>query len=187
MACMPGSDPAPLPRLGEVFFDVRGESRSMRLSWYANTGVAVFSIWQGGTCTGTFRLPIDDLTRLVDSLRRGTLGGQDDESTGPIPLSSQRPRLAIGAAPSEPFTGMMTALTDDQVAAYGLPKGRQSGAFATIGTKSALSRNGAEPVSLNGYTAGAQASAGDEYSTDPFYGTAQLNGSGQLNGEFRVR
>jgi hypothetical protein len=27
----------------------------MRLSWYADTGVAVFSIWQGGTCTGTFR------------------------------------------------------------------------------------------------------------------------------------
>ena len=53
---MSASDAAPLPRLGEIFFDVRGSSRSMRLSWYSNTGVAVFSIWQGGTCTGTFRL-----------------------------------------------------------------------------------------------------------------------------------
>ena len=105
---MSASDAAPLPRLGEIFFDVRGSSRSMRLSWYSNTGVAVFSIWQGGTCTGTFRLPMDDLTRLVDSLRRGVPGGQADEDSGPMALGGQRPRLAIGAAPAEPFTGMMS-------------------------------------------------------------------------------
>jgi hypothetical protein len=74
MGSMSASDAAPLPRLGEVYFDVRGESRSMRLSWYADTGVAVFSIWQGGTCTGTFRLPIADLPRMVEALRRGPQG-----------------------------------------------------------------------------------------------------------------
>jgi hypothetical protein len=68
---MSASDAAPLPRLGEVFFDVRGDSRSMRLSWYADTGVAVFSIWQGGRCTGTFRLSIDDLPRMIETLQRG--------------------------------------------------------------------------------------------------------------------
>lgn len=71
---MSASDAAPLPRLGEVFFDVRGNSRTMRLSWYAETGVAVFSIWQGGMCTGTFRLPIDDLPRMVEILQRGPHG-----------------------------------------------------------------------------------------------------------------
>src|ERR1700747_2398425 len=71
MGSMSASDAAPLPRLGEVFFDVRGSSRSMRLSWYADTGVAVFSIWQGGMCTGTFRLPIDDLPRMIETLQRG--------------------------------------------------------------------------------------------------------------------
>ena len=71
---MSASDAAPLPRLGEVFFDVRGNSRSMRLSWYADTGVAVFSIWQGGMCTGTFRLAIADLPRMVETLRRGPAG-----------------------------------------------------------------------------------------------------------------
>src|ERR1039458_4968247 len=74
MGSMSASDAAPLPRLGEVFFDVRGDSRSMRLSWYADTGVAVFSIWQGGTCTGTFRLPMDDLARMIEALRRGPQG-----------------------------------------------------------------------------------------------------------------
>lgn len=74
IAAMSASDAAPLPRLGEVFFDVRGDSRSMRLSWYADTGVAVFSIWQGGRCTGTFRLPIDDLPRMIEILRDGPPG-----------------------------------------------------------------------------------------------------------------
>jgi hypothetical protein len=68
---MSASDAAPLPRLGEVFFDVRGSSRSMRLSWYADTGIAVFSIWQGGRCTGTFRLPMEDLARMTEILQRG--------------------------------------------------------------------------------------------------------------------
>ena len=82
MGSMSASDAAPLPRLGEVYFDVRGESRSMRLSWYADTGVAVFSIWQGGTCTGTFRLPIADLPRMVEALQRGP-HGDAGEAGGP--------------------------------------------------------------------------------------------------------
>jgi hypothetical protein len=82
MGSMSASDAAPLPRLGEVFFDVRGESRSMRLSWYADTGVAVFSIWQGGTCTGTFRLPIADLSRMVEALQRGPHGRDEGTDEG---------------------------------------------------------------------------------------------------------
>jgi len=64
-------DAVPLPREGEVFFDVRGESRTMRLSWYADSAVAVFSIWQGNRCTGTFRLPFGDLVRMVETLEAG--------------------------------------------------------------------------------------------------------------------
>ena len=75
-------EPAPLPRLGEVFFDVRGNSRSMRLSWYADTGVAVFSIWQAGMCTGTFRLPIADLGRMIELLQRGPT----PRRRGPVPV-----------------------------------------------------------------------------------------------------
>jgi hypothetical protein len=85
MGTMSASDAAPLPRLGEVFFDVRGNSRSMRLSWYADTQVAVFSIWQGGMCTGTFRLAIADLPRMVETLQRGPGGQQaawDHEQPG---------------------------------------------------------------------------------------------------------
>ncbi len=81
------SDPAPLPRLGEVFFDVRGNSRSMRLSWYADTGVAVFSIWQAGMCTGTFRLPMADLSRMIEILERGPA----PQARGQAPVGGSRP------------------------------------------------------------------------------------------------
>ena len=79
---MSASDAAPLPRLGEVFFDVRGNSRSMRLSWYADTGVAVFSIWQGGVCTGTFRLPMGELARMIEILQRGPQRRPQSEAEG---------------------------------------------------------------------------------------------------------
>src|SRR5271155_5380246 len=98
MGSMSASDAAPLPRLGEVFFDVRGSSRTMRLSWYADTGVAVFSIWQGGTCTGTFRLPMDDLPRLIDSLRRGSAGNVRNPEAAEAPVTGARDRLALGAS-----------------------------------------------------------------------------------------
>ena len=96
MGSMSASDAAPLPRLGEVFFDVRGNSRSMRLSWYADTGVAVFSIWQGGTCTGTFRLPMDDLARMIESLQRGPQGQR---------AGREAPREAGREAPGRPASG----------------------------------------------------------------------------------
>ena len=97
MGTMSASDAAPLPRLGEVFFDVRGSSRSMRLSWYADTGVSVFSIWQGGTCTGTFRLPMEELPRLIDALQRGGLAPDPRDPRGSGAYASQLP-----GAPTDP-------------------------------------------------------------------------------------
>jgi hypothetical protein len=93
MGSMSASDAVPLPRLGEVFFDVRGSSRSMRLSWYADTGISVFSIWQGGTCTGTFRLPQEELPRLIDALQRGMY--PDPRGTGGFPRQ-------LPGAPTDP-------------------------------------------------------------------------------------
>jgi hypothetical protein len=110
---MSASDAAPLPRLGEVFFDVRGSSRSMRLSWYADTGVAVFSIWQGGMCTGTFRLPIGDLPRMIEILERGPdeprsrarsrengWGGREPAGTGQREVPGRRSRYPD---PDDPY------------------------------------------------------------------------------------
>ena len=102
MGSMSSSDAAPLPRLGEVFFDVRGNSRSMRLSWYADTGVAVLSIWQGGMCTGTFRLAIADLPRMVQTLQRGPVAARP-EWDGEAPGAEPEPaRVRMRAMPPLP-------------------------------------------------------------------------------------
>lgn len=60
----------PFPGDGEVFFDPR-PGRAMRLSWHVDEGIAVLSLWQGASCTGTFRLPIAEVPDLVDALVRG--------------------------------------------------------------------------------------------------------------------
>jgi hypothetical protein len=60
---------APLPAAGEVFLDARGGERALRLSWHDEAGVVVLSLWAGGTCTGSFRLPLDDVPHLVATLR----------------------------------------------------------------------------------------------------------------------
>ena len=110
MGTMSASDAAPLPRLGEVFFDVRGNSRSMRLSWYADTGVAVFSIWQGGMCTGTFRLAIADLPRMIETLQRGPSGqrAEWDDSMAADEMAADEPGFpepmdATAAVPMAPL------------------------------------------------------------------------------------
>jgi hypothetical protein len=63
----------------------------MRVSWYADTGIAVFSIWQGGTCTGTFRLPIPELPRMIEALRKGPPGaaGRGPQASGASDLGWQ--------------------------------------------------------------------------------------------------
>ena len=142
---MSASDAAPLPRLGEVFFDVRGNSRSMRLSWYADTGVAVFSIWQGGKCTGTFRLPIDDLPRMVEILQRGP--------------QSRRSRPSGGrSAGWEPGAPDPADQHDYPTGSYGQPGDRRDGGYGPAADYSQDSSYGHEP----GYS--------QDYRTDRRYG-----------------
>jgi hypothetical protein len=61
----------PLPRVGEVFFDDRGEDRVLRLSWHPDAEVMVLSVWNGGVCTGTFRLAARDVPVLMETLSQG--------------------------------------------------------------------------------------------------------------------
>lgn len=52
----------------EWFIDSRGENRRMRMSWHAEDGLVVLSLWQGSACTGTFRMPVQDAARLISAL-----------------------------------------------------------------------------------------------------------------------
>jgi hypothetical protein len=62
------------PATGEVLVDERGESRFMRVAWHCEAGVVVLSLWQHDRCTGTFRLPIGQVPRLVQTLVDGLAG-----------------------------------------------------------------------------------------------------------------
>jgi len=63
--------PSPLPSSGEVFLDARGDGRGLRVSWHPEADVVVLSLWRGRTCTGTFRLRIDEVPDLIRVLRGG--------------------------------------------------------------------------------------------------------------------
>jgi hypothetical protein len=52
----------------EVFLDTRGGHRALRVSWHGDAGVVVLSLWRGGTCTGSFRMPASDVPALLRSL-----------------------------------------------------------------------------------------------------------------------
>lgn len=72
-----------LPSSGEVYFDSRGESRSLRVSWHHADGLVVVSLWHNSVCVGSFRLDADDVPALVDTLVSG-LGD------GYVPLAAPR-------------------------------------------------------------------------------------------------
>jgi hypothetical protein len=112
IGCMSEPDAVPLPREGEVFFDVRGEARSMRLSWYADSRVAVFSIWQGNRCTGTFRLPFGELARMVHILQ-----------AGPRPYAAAGARRAPAQREPGPSRGYGTGHGHGTDAGYGVSSG----------------------------------------------------------------
>jgi hypothetical protein len=61
----------PLPHTGQVFLDARGAGRALRVSWHGEADLVVLSLWSGRTCTGTFRLPVEDVPDLIAALRDG--------------------------------------------------------------------------------------------------------------------
>jgi len=68
---------APLPLDAEFFLDSRGEARSMRVRQHRDVGVVVISLWRGGECTGTFRLAVEEVPALVETLRAATAAAHD--------------------------------------------------------------------------------------------------------------
>ena len=61
----------PLPETGSVFLDARGGDRALRVSWHTEAGVVVLSLWHGNVCSGSFRIAVDEVPDLIDTLRAG--------------------------------------------------------------------------------------------------------------------
>ena len=54
-----------MPTVGDVFQDVRGDDRTMRVSYHQDRGVMVVSLWAGPVCRGSFRLADEEIGRLA--------------------------------------------------------------------------------------------------------------------------
>ena len=61
----------PLPETGSIYLDARGGDRALRVSWHAESGLVVLSLWRANVCAGTFRLAADEVPDLIALLRRG--------------------------------------------------------------------------------------------------------------------
>ena len=59
------------PRTGSVFLDLRGEDRSLRVTWHHEAQLVVLSLWRDNVCAGTFRLSAEEVPDLIALLRRG--------------------------------------------------------------------------------------------------------------------
>ncbi|MEU4696164.1 hypothetical protein [Nonomuraea dietziae] len=86
------SEVVPLPSFGEVFFDARGQERCLRVTWHE--GTLVLSLWRGEMCTGSFRMPMEDVGRLLDTLDDGYA-----EATGEQPPVVVEPPVEVGEYP----------------------------------------------------------------------------------------
>jgi hypothetical protein len=68
----------PSPPGAEHFLDPRGDARSLRVRWHHSDGLVVLSLWRGSECTGTFRLPVDEVPTLIEALRAGLDAAYED-------------------------------------------------------------------------------------------------------------
>ena len=95
----------PLPKMGDVFFDARGPGRALRLSRHPDAGVVVLSIWNGGVCQATFRLPANEVDALIGALAR-TAADAPDEFGAP---ATQQAAAVPPGQPYFPQTGQYEA------------------------------------------------------------------------------
>lgn len=61
----------PLPALGSIFLDVRGDDRALRVSWHSEADLVVLSLWRDNLCAASFRLSVDEVPELVAMLQAG--------------------------------------------------------------------------------------------------------------------
>jgi hypothetical protein len=91
----------PMPAVGDVFTDVRGGGRTMRVSQHADRGVVVVSFWAGELCRSSFRLSVSDAARLAALLGTVPAAPAGDPSAAggdPSPAGGD----AAGGAPTVP-------------------------------------------------------------------------------------
>ena len=71
--------PVPFGAVGQLFLDDRGQA--LRVTWHAEAGMIVLSIWRADECVGTVRLAPDEAHRLATFLDEATGARVDTQTT----------------------------------------------------------------------------------------------------------
>jgi|GEM_PF-422954 len=148
------SEVVPLPSFGEVFFDERGQERVLRVTWHE--GTLVLSLWRGEMCTASFRMPMNDVGRLVDTLDEGFVeaGGQYPDEVGEPVHAEQPPQDEPRSYGEYPGTGQYARPRPEdyaQAQQYSDPAGHLPSALdeprqaVTLGPNDVLVARGAVP------------------------------------------
>ena len=92
----PMAEPSLLFSPRSYYDDVRTPVRRLGVSAHADRGIVTLSLWQGGHCTGTFQLPIEDAPRLIAELA-DALGAAIPPSPplAAVPATESGPRRLI--------------------------------------------------------------------------------------------
>ncbi|SCL30729.1 hypothetical protein GA0070624_4132 [Micromonospora rhizosphaerae] len=72
-----------MPSFGDLFTDLRGEDRTMRVSYHPDRGALVVSLWSGTVCRGSFRMAAGDVERLLSVLTEIQLSATSVTPAGP--------------------------------------------------------------------------------------------------------
>ena len=67
----------PLPAVGSIFLDARGDDRALRVSWHGEADLVVLSVWRDNVCVASFRLAVDEVPALIATLTTGLARGYD--------------------------------------------------------------------------------------------------------------
>jgi hypothetical protein len=94
------------PARGDVFFDLRCDDRTLRVSWHPELKLVVLSLWRDGRCSATFRMPADDVPQLVSTLVEGLAECIPPSISAPRPGPKQKVAAEpiSPVAPPEPLT-----------------------------------------------------------------------------------
>lgn len=174
------SEVVPLPSFGEVFFDARGQERCLRVTWHE--GTLVLSLWRGEMCTASFRMPMEDVGRLLDTLDDGfaeATGEQPavpahDPGTEVIPGTGTYNRPPQHGGPPQPEERPVAALSpNDVLVARGpAPQDKLVASFGeTTGPRGTPSYEDRSPFTGPQYAEPPQY-AGDPYSGPQYTGDA---------------
>ncbi|MEU0155055.1 hypothetical protein [Micromonospora fulviviridis] len=88
-----------MPSFGNLFTDLRGEDRTLRVSYHPDRGAVVLSLWNGTLCRGSFRMPADDMDRLLALLTAVRIAAGGGDGAGPGTAAGESDGVAAVPVP----------------------------------------------------------------------------------------